>query len=306
MLSDATSGLSCSAGCSRSSIVIVAAPPVVKLSTTFERRLISGANSRKYFGSCVGLPSTGSRACRCTIAAPASRGADRGLGDFLRRHRQVRRHRRRVDRAGHGAGDDDFAALGHDRRPQLESGASRLCCRSASRRASRQRMRASRSAALARRFELARYMLHVRGVPHGRRRRIGGERAIEAGVARAIIGDTARRVELDRRERPDERPAQTQAVLDRLVEVLRRHVALADEAQRFGQQRALQAIQDEAVELALDDDRHLADLGHHRARALDRRGVGPRRAAQLDHGHEMRRIDRMRDEAARASGKRPR
>ena len=36
---------------------------------------MSGANSRKYFGSCVGWPSTGSRACRCTIAAPASAAA---------------------------------------------------------------------------------------------------------------------------------------------------------------------------------------------------------------------------------------
>src|SRR6476620_6139392 len=53
----------------------------------------------------------------------------------------------------------------------------------------------------ARRFELARYILHVGGVPHGRRRRIGGERAVEAGVARAIIGDTTGGVELDRRER---------------------------------------------------------------------------------------------------------
>ena len=38
MLSDATSGLSCNGGCSRSSIVIVAAPPVVKLRTTSLRR----------------------------------------------------------------------------------------------------------------------------------------------------------------------------------------------------------------------------------------------------------------------------
>ena len=72
MLSEATSGFNCNAGCRRSSIVIVAAPPVVKLMTTSERRLMSAANSRKYFGSCVGWPSTGSRACRCTIAAPAS------------------------------------------------------------------------------------------------------------------------------------------------------------------------------------------------------------------------------------------
>src|SRR4030095_7390564 len=75
MLSDATSGFNCSAGCSRSSIVMVAAPPVVKLSTTLERRLLSGANSRKYLVSLVGGPSPGSRACRCTIAAPASAAA---------------------------------------------------------------------------------------------------------------------------------------------------------------------------------------------------------------------------------------
>src|SRR5512134_3631525 len=71
MLSEATSGLSCSAGCRRSSIVIVAAPPVVKLSTTSLAALIFVANWRKSSGSCVGLPSFGLRACRCTIAAPA-------------------------------------------------------------------------------------------------------------------------------------------------------------------------------------------------------------------------------------------
>ena len=40
--------------------------------------------------------------------------ADRGIGDLLRGHRQMRRHRRRVDRAGDGAGDDDFARLRHE------------------------------------------------------------------------------------------------------------------------------------------------------------------------------------------------
>src|ERR1700687_4693878 len=75
MLSEATSGFSSSAGCRRSSIAIVGAPPVVKLITTSERRAMSGANSRKYLGSCVGRPSTGSRACRGTIAAPASAAA---------------------------------------------------------------------------------------------------------------------------------------------------------------------------------------------------------------------------------------
>ena len=41
------------------------------------------------------------------------RGADRRIGDLARRDRDMRRHRRRVDRAGDRAGDDDFLALGH-------------------------------------------------------------------------------------------------------------------------------------------------------------------------------------------------
>src|SRR5687767_10284537 len=71
MLSEATSGLSCSAGCSRSSVVIVAAPPVVRLMTTSLATAICGRNSWNSAGSCDGLPSFGLRACRCTIAAPA-------------------------------------------------------------------------------------------------------------------------------------------------------------------------------------------------------------------------------------------
>src|SRR5712691_1269889 len=71
MLSEATSGLSCSAGCRRSSIVMVGAPPVVRLMTTFEAALIFGRKRMNIFGSCVGRPSAGSRACRWTIAAPA-------------------------------------------------------------------------------------------------------------------------------------------------------------------------------------------------------------------------------------------
>ena len=37
-------------------------------------------------------------------------GADRRVGDLLRRHRQIRRHGRRVDGAGDSAGDDDLPA----------------------------------------------------------------------------------------------------------------------------------------------------------------------------------------------------
>ena len=41
------------------------------------------------------------------------RRANRGLGDLAGRDRQVRRHRRRVDRAGDGAGDDHCVLLLH-------------------------------------------------------------------------------------------------------------------------------------------------------------------------------------------------
>ena len=64
MLSEATSGLSLSAGSSRSSTVIVGAPPVVRLITTSQLPLISGRKRRNISGSCVGRPSSGMRACR--------------------------------------------------------------------------------------------------------------------------------------------------------------------------------------------------------------------------------------------------
>ena len=67
----------------------------------------------KASGRWSGLPVTGSRACRWMIAAPASGRRDRRLGDLLRRHRQMRRHRGRVDRSGDGAADDDETLLMH-------------------------------------------------------------------------------------------------------------------------------------------------------------------------------------------------
>src|SRR5690349_649354 len=54
---------------------MVGAPPVVKLITTSLAPLIFTANFLKSSGSCVGRPSFGSRACRCTIAAPACAAA---------------------------------------------------------------------------------------------------------------------------------------------------------------------------------------------------------------------------------------
>src|SRR3954471_18178609 len=72
MFSEATSGLNVAAGLRRSSIDIVGAPPVVMLMTAFELCLMFFRKGAKASGLWSGRPSFGSRACRCTTAAPAS------------------------------------------------------------------------------------------------------------------------------------------------------------------------------------------------------------------------------------------
>ena len=121
MLSEATSGLKVAAGRTRSSIVMVGAPPVVMFTTTFERCLMTLQERREGLRRLVG-PAV----LRIARVQMHDRGAglgraDRGIGDLLGGHRQMRRHRRRVDRAGDGAGDDDFAALRHVSNPGLLS-----------------------------------------------------------------------------------------------------------------------------------------------------------------------------------------
>src|SRR6185295_10439144 len=72
MLRLATSGLNLWAGLTRSATAIVGAPPLVRLMTTFDCCLMRGRKRPNASGDWSGLPVFGSRACRCTIAAPAS------------------------------------------------------------------------------------------------------------------------------------------------------------------------------------------------------------------------------------------
>src|SRR6058998_1925576 len=51
---------------------MVGAPPVVRLTTQLERCLIIFRNGAKASGLWSGCPVLGLRACRCTMAAPAS------------------------------------------------------------------------------------------------------------------------------------------------------------------------------------------------------------------------------------------
>src|ERR1043166_6702236 len=116
-------------------------------------------------------------------------------------------------------------------------------------------------------------------------------------VARAIIRDAAGRVELDGLERAEKRPAQAEAILHGMIEIFGRDQTLTHQAKRFGEQRALQAIQDKAVDLAVDGDGHLPDVAIDVSRALDGFRRGPWRAAQFDQRHQMRWIDGMTNEA---------
>lgn len=71
MFNEATSGCHVAAGRTRSSMLIVGAPPVVMLITQSLRCLIVCKKGKNACGVWSGRPSLGLRACRCTTAAPA-------------------------------------------------------------------------------------------------------------------------------------------------------------------------------------------------------------------------------------------
>ena len=72
MFSDASSGLNSTAGRIRSATVMCGEPPVVRLMTASVLRLSESRIGAKCSGFCDGRPSSGSLACMCTTAAPAS------------------------------------------------------------------------------------------------------------------------------------------------------------------------------------------------------------------------------------------
>ena len=69
------SGENLSAGAMRSSIVFFRLPPVDIFMTASVASFIRGRKAAKAFGSIVTPPSSGHRAWRCRIAAPASAAA---------------------------------------------------------------------------------------------------------------------------------------------------------------------------------------------------------------------------------------
>src|SRR5258708_19696394 len=97
-------------------------------------------------------------------------------------------------------------------------------------------------------------------------------------------------IKLDGLEGFEKRPAQAKPVLHRVIEVFCRNKAFPDQAECFGEQRALQPVQDKAVDLAVDRDGHLPDLRIDFPRTLDSVTRVPGPAATLDHPFTMRRL----------------
>ena len=104
------------------------------------------------------------------------------------------------------------------------------------------------------------HTVHIRTLINFRTGGRGGKLLVETGVAGAVIRDAAGRVEFDRLEGPQERPAQAKTVLHCVIEVFRRDITFTDQAECLREQRALKPVQDKAIDLAVDRDRHLPDL----------------------------------------------
>src|ERR1700733_14867474 len=85
------------------------------------------------------------------------------------------------------------------------------------------------------------------------------------------------------------------------VDVRGARVTLLEQSPGFLEQRSLQAIEDEPLDLPLDDDWGLAQRLHCGAKPGEDRRIGPRRRNEFDQRHEMRRGDRVGDEKTLAA-----
>ena len=121
---------------------------------------------------------------------------------------------------------------------------------------------------------------------------------IQRTVTIAVIRQAAGRVQVDGLKRAHEAPAQAEAVFHQRIEIGRRNDIVGEQAKRLGQQRALQAVQCETVDLLPDGRWHLPGFDHDRAGAFGDRRIGPGRGADLDQRDKVRRVHRVRDQAA--------
>ncbi len=309
MLSEATSGLNVSAGFTRSCTVMYGAPPVVRLTTALVACLMRGRKRAKASGLWSGRPVVSSRACRCTMAAPASAAPIAASA---------------ISSAVTGRwGDIDgvwiapvtaqvmMTLLLTPCRPPVSS--ANVLVRAPLVRGERHQAAVAPGLALDEPVggnalaPLAPPPSAMTGpdpidAPLHRRKYPG----VDLLIALGVIAHAAGRVEIDGLERPHEAPAQRQPLADADIDVLDARIAVGDQAERLLQQRALKPVHHEAVDLALHHDGRVAGRAQEGGGALDHGGVRPRRRHDLRGGDEIRRIDGMDDEAARAARQMPR
>src|SRR3546814_16605939 len=79
---------------------------------------------------------------------------------------------------------------------------------------------------------------------------------------RSLVAYAARRIQVDGLERSHEAPPEGESVAEAGIDILRRGIAVGDQPEGFLQERALHPVHPEDVELALHDNRPLADPFH--------------------------------------------
>src|SRR5665213_2887642 len=205
---------------------MVGAPPVVRLMTQLERCLITFRNGAKASGLWSGWPVLGLRACRCTIAAPASAASTaasaiscgvtgnafdiEGVWIAPVTAQVMMTLRLMLLPFLVSSGFDASGSVVLFRLVRRQRGEALVAAlRQVSDPLGRRLMRPASD-----------HAVHIRALIHLGSGGSGGKLPVEAGVARAVIRDAAGGVELDGFERTHERPAQPEAVLDGVVEVV--------------------------------------------------------------------------------------
>ena len=114
--------------------------------------------------------------------------------------------------------------------------------------------------------------------------------------------DAAARIQIHRFEWSDHGPSQAEAIAHDCVYVLDGRNAVAHEAICFAQHGALQPVENETLDFFRYQHGLQAGIAEKLQRALRDVMRGKRRGHNLDHGNQVRRIARMRNQATMPSG----
>ena len=146
------------------------------------------------------------------------------------------------------------------------------------------------------------YCLHQLGRPRIMLPPFCTHRGVGWTELRRVTRDSTPRVQVDRLERADDGPAQTEAIAHDAVDVLDGCDAIAHQAIGLTQHCALQAIEHEPGNLLAYDDRRQTDRRQDAARALSDARLGKCSGNHFDDAQQEWRISRMCNQAAVRAG----